>query len=102
MAEQIHKKFTDEQVKDLMKRYLKGELKRTHIQEVLNIRPTRFFALLKRYRNAPGIFSIQYKRSGVTRTIDPEIGENILKELKPQRPLSTTKTFRSGLTTIAL
>ena len=37
MAEQIHKKFSDEQVKDLMQRYLNKELKREHIQTVLNI-----------------------------------------------------------------
>ena len=87
MAEQIHKKFTDEQVKDFMQRYLNGELKRGHIQQVLNIGPTRFFALLKKYRKNPEIFSVQYKRSGVTRTIDPKIEKNILKDLK------ATKTF---------
>ena len=82
MAEQIHKKFTDEQVKDLMQRYLNGELQRQHIQEVLSIGPTRFFALLKGYRENPATFTVQYKRSGATRTIDPEIETNILKELK--------------------
>lgn len=87
MAEQIHKKFTDEQVKDIMQRYLNGELKRQHIQEVLNIGPTRFFALLKRYRENPTTFTVEYKRSGRTRSIDPKIEKNILKELK------TTKTF---------
>jgi len=87
MADQIHKKFTDEQVKDLMQRYLKGELKRQHIQEVLNIGPTRFFALVKRYRDNPEGFTIQYKRSEATRTINPKVEKNILKELK------TTKDF---------
>jgi hypothetical protein len=82
MAEQIHKKFTDEQVKDLMQRYLNGELQRQHIQEVLSIGPTRFFALLKGYRENPATFTVQYKRSGATRTIDPGIETNILKELK--------------------
>lgn len=87
MVEQIHKKFTDEQVKDLMQRYLIGELQRQHIQEVLSIGPTRFFALLKGYRENPATFTVQYKRSGTTRTIDPGIEANILKELK------ATKTF---------
>ena len=87
MAEQIHKKFTDEQVKDLMQRYLNGELKRQHVQEILNIGPTRFFALLKKYRENPEGFTLAYRRSGKTRSIDPKIEKNILKELK------TTKTF---------
>jgi hypothetical protein len=32
---QLHKRFTDEQVKDLMKRYLNKELKREHVQQIL-------------------------------------------------------------------
>ncbi len=87
MAEQIHKRFTDEQVKELMQRYLSDELKRGHIEQILNIGATRFFALLKRYRANPATFSVQYNRSSVTRTIDPKIETNILKELK------TTKNF---------
>lgn len=82
MAEHIHKKFTDEQVKDLMQRYLTGQLKRQHIQEVLKIGPTRFFALVKRYRQDPQKFSIQYKRYQPTRSIEPGVERNILKELK--------------------
>jgi len=79
---QLHKKFTDEQVKDLMKRYLNKELKREHIQQVLSIGQTRFFALVKRYRQAPSEFSVQYKRHQATRSISPAIEKNILTELK--------------------
>ena len=35
---QVHKKFTDEQVKNLLERYLKHEIKRKYIQEILRIR----------------------------------------------------------------
>lgn len=79
---QLHKKFTDEQVKDLMKRYLNKELKREHIQQVLSIEQTQFFALVKRYRQAPLEFSIQYKRHQATHSISPVIEKNILTELK--------------------
>ena len=91
MAEQIHKKFTDEQVKDLMQRYLNGELQRQDIQKMLDIGQTRFFALLKRYRKSPEEFSIQYKRSGTTRTINPKIEKNILKELKSTKEFIDNK-----------
>ena len=57
---QLHKKFTDSQVKELIDRYLRKEIKRKYIQEVLGIEKTRFFALIKAYRENPDEFSIQY------------------------------------------
>ena len=59
---QIHKEFTDSQVKELIERYLKNEIERKYIQEVLCIGKTRFFALIKDYRKNPNEFSIQYRR----------------------------------------
>lgn len=79
---QLHKRFTDQQVKDLMQRYLKNELKRAHIQEILQISKRQFFKLLREYRENPETFSIQYKRATATRTISPKIEGNIIKELK--------------------
>jgi len=43
---QIHKKFSDSQVKELIKRYLRKDIERTYIQEVLGIGKTKSFALL--------------------------------------------------------
>ena len=34
---QLHKKFTDSQVRELIDRYLRKEIKRKYIQEVLGI-----------------------------------------------------------------
>ena len=82
MTEHIHRKFTNEQVKDLMQRYLNGEIKREHVQTILNIGKSRFFGLLADYRKNPQEFSIAYERTQNTRTIDPGIETNILKELK--------------------
>jgi len=47
---------------------------------ILEIKKRRFFALLKRYREDPSNFSIQYKRREPIR-ISREIENNILKEL---------------------
>jgi hypothetical protein len=80
--EQLHKRFTNEQIKDLMQRYLNKELKREHIQQMLKIGRRRFFELLKEYRRNPESFSVQYIRTQKTRGIDPAIEKNILKELK--------------------
>ncbi len=87
MTKHIHKNFTDQQIKDLLQRYLAGEINREHIQTILKIGKSRFFSLLTEYRKDPQNFSIAYKRTRKTRAIDPKIEKNILKELK------TTKEF---------
>ncbi len=79
---QIHKKFTDSQVKELIERYLKKKIERKYIQEILGIGKVRFFALVTRYRSNPNGFSIQYTRFIKTRKISQDIEENIMKELK--------------------
>jgi len=56
---QIHKESIDSQVKELIERYLKNEIERKYIQEVLGIGKMRFFALIKDYRKNPNEFSIQ-------------------------------------------
>jgi hypothetical protein len=47
---QLHKSFTDEQIKVLLHTYSQGKMGRADIQEILGIGKTRFFALLKAYR----------------------------------------------------
>jgi hypothetical protein len=81
MASQIHTKFTTEQVKELLTKYLNKEVQRKYIQEVLGIGRSRFFEIIQAYRSNPEEFSVDYKRSSPTRSIDPEIKENIIKEL---------------------
>ena len=77
----IHKRFTDSQVKELLQRYLKKEIERKYLQSILGIGKARFFELIRAYRENPDQFSIQYSRSSPTRSIDPIIEQNILKEL---------------------
>lgn len=89
--EQLHKRFTTEQVKDLMRRYANKELNRNHIQQVLQIGKRQFFSLLKEYRMDPENFSIQYSRTSKTRTIDAHIEKNILKQLKETKSLIDNK-----------
>ena len=51
---QLHKRFTDDQVRVLFRGYCQGLLGRAEIQEMLDVGKTHFFALLKEYRQAPG------------------------------------------------
>jgi len=84
---QLHKKFTDSQIKELIERYLRKEIERKYIQEVLGIGKTRFFSLIKIYRENPDEFSIQYTRNSKTRKISQDIEDNIIKELQIEKKL---------------
>ena len=88
---QLHKKFTDDQIKELITRYLKKKIARKYIQEILGIKKTRFFALVKRLKADPENFSISYSRRMPTRKIDPDIEKNILKELEIEKDLIKNK-----------
>jgi hypothetical protein len=76
---QLHKKFNDCQVKDLLTRYLKKKIEREEIQKVLDIKKTRFFALVKRLKDDPENFSVSYFRSIPTRTTSKDIETNIVE-----------------------
>lgn len=88
---QLHKKFTDSQVKEMLQRYLNNEIERPYIQQILGIGKTRFFALLKSYQADRAGFSIQYRRQTKTRFIAPVIESNILKELTIEKRLIQDK-----------
>ena len=91
---QLHTRFTDEQVKDMLQRYLKQELEGPYIRTMLGLGKTQFFKLISRYHANPAAFSVQYHRLSPVR-LDPTIEPNILKELaidqqairNPQVPL---------------
>ena len=53
---QIHKEFTDSQVKELIERYLKREITISYVLEIMGIKRSRFFSCL-RARVARGHFS---------------------------------------------
>lgn len=81
MASQIHKTFTTEQVKELLIKYLKKEVERKYIEQILGIGKSRFFELIQTYRSNPEEFSVDYKRSSEAKRIAPEIQDTIIKEL---------------------
>lgn len=49
MAKHLHKRFPEQQVKSLLKRYLSKEIEIRYILEVLGIKRSKFFELLKKY-----------------------------------------------------
>ena len=53
MAPQLHKRFSDEQIKSLLERYLSKDIGINYLLEILGIKRSRFFELLKAYRDDP-------------------------------------------------
>jgi len=88
---QLHKRFTSEQVKEFLDRYLMNEIERKYIQEILGIKRRRFFVLLKQYKENPQHFTVQYQRTRAPRTISPVIEQTILKELSIDKKIIQNK-----------
>lgn len=84
--DQIHRRFTDEQVKVLLRGYTQGTINRAEVEAILQINKTRFFALLKAYRQDPEKFSIAYERQTSSR-LSPEAEAAIAKELLREKDL---------------
>ena len=84
---QIHKRFGDNDVKALLEKYIKKEVERKYIEEILGIKKRRFFELLRSYKEDPDSFTVKYKRTKPTRRIDKETEEAILTELKIEKDL---------------
>jgi len=87
---QIHTKFTVEQVKVLLASYENGHLSREEIEKTLGIGKTRFFALLKYFRENPVTFSIDYQRTSKKR-LEPDTEEKIKAELLRDKALLDDK-----------
>ncbi|NIM99379.1 MAG: hypothetical protein GTO24_15285 [candidate division Zixibacteria bacterium] len=71
---QVHKRFSDEQVRVLFQSYCQRKITRNDLQELLGIEKTRFFALLKSYRQNPHAFSIVYRRQS-PRRLSARVGQ---------------------------
>lgn len=87
---QLHKKFTTEQIKQLLDRYIQGAVDRKHLQDVLGIKKAMFFRLIKQYKDNPKTFSIEYSRKSSKR-ISSDTEENILKELRIDQKIIKNK-----------
>lgn len=84
---QVHNRFTDKQVRELLGRYVAEEIERKYVQEILGIKNRRFFRLLAAFKQNPASFSIAYTRNGTPRTVSPDVEHNIIKELEIDKGL---------------
>jgi|SRR5579885_3865714 len=59
---QLHKRFVAEEVKQVLTIYIKGNIDSQEAMRKLGIKRTRFFKLLRMFRQNSASFSIDYKR----------------------------------------
>jgi hypothetical protein len=81
MTDQLHKKFSSSQVKSLLESYIRKEIGLSYILSILGIGRSRFFKILKAYRQNPSAFSIEYARNKTNNKIASEVEDDILAEL---------------------
>jgi hypothetical protein len=84
--DQLHKRFSNEQVKLLLQGYVQGRIARAEVEGILQINKTRFFALVKEYRRAPDTFSLDYQ-CGTPARLSTEVEAAIAKELQREKKL---------------
>jgi len=93
MSKQLHKNFTNDQVKSLLKSYLDKEIKISYILQILRIKRRRFFELLAKYRKDPDSFSIQYERKTINRKIDYAIERQFIRNWSEEKIFKKEEIF---------
>jgi len=73
MAEQLHKRFENNQLKSLLESYIRKEIEIGYIISILKIGRSRFFEILKEYKQNRYEFSIEYQRDKSNNKITSEV-----------------------------
>jgi len=85
--QQIHKRFSDEQVIAIMENYLAKEITAKEAMAKLELKRSQFFNLASEYRDGSNSFTIKHKGNDGNRKISNEAETAILKELKKEKIL---------------
>jgi hypothetical protein len=83
---QVHKRFSNAEVKTLLQAYCRGAASSAVIRDALGIGKTRFFALVDAFRLNPDGFTIEYTRASPPR-LSPQTEERIAYELLREKQL---------------
>lgn len=82
---QLHKRLTDEQVKNILAEYVAGKVKAKEAIRLLAISRARFYQLVADFKDDQADFSLAYKRESANNKLDEKIEKNILAELKTEK-----------------
>jgi len=86
MGTQLHKKYDDEFVRSILKKYVSKDLSVKQVCDILQLKESRFFVLLNKYKQNPGGFTVSYQRRSPYR-ITPELEDIIINELEKEKGL---------------
>ncbi len=84
---QLHKRFSDAEIRSLLKGYVSKEVSGKHVRQMLDIGERRFFKLVKDYKFDPENFSIQYSRNSAGSRLSSLAESKILKELEVEKKI---------------
>ncbi len=94
MPQQLHKRLSEEQVKAILESYLAGEITVASVLENLKLKRSRFFLLLKAYKENPDNFTITPpKKFNSYLKISYEAEKLIIKELEKEKQLIDNKNM---------
>lgn len=92
MGKHLRGLFSDQEVKNVFERYLSQEIGIEQGFALLKIRRRQFFKLLKSYRDCPGDFSLDYKRTQPSRKISAKAEAKIMQELTKESEIIQSKS----------
>lgn len=93
MVKQLHKRFTDDQVKLLLDLYLRRAIGLQQVLQQLECTEGRFYQILRVYKRAPEEFTIAYTRHHPKNRLPEEVEKAIPTQLE-------LRWFHSGSTTM--
>lgn len=89
---QLHKRFSNEQVKEILQKYIDGQMEIHRTLAILKIGRTQFTKLVKCYRENPKTFSIEYVRKTKKR-IPKKTEKKIIEELEKEKSFINDKSI---------
>jgi hypothetical protein len=84
---QIHHNFNDDEVKQLLLQYEDKTITKSEALDRLGIKDSRFYLLLKSFRDNPKAFTVTYGRHHANRKLPKEIVTRIHRELEADKRL---------------
>ena len=91
MGKHLSKQFTEQEVIDILERYLALEIGVQEAQDLLKIKRRRFFDLLKNYRQASDNFTLKSPRTKPPRVLSDVAIDKIEQELQKEKNLIEDK-----------
>ena len=86
MGNHLHKKYDNDFIKSILQKYVSKDLSVIQALEILQIKKTRFFELVQKFKRNSETFSVEYKRKPSKR-ISKELEAIIIHELEKEKGL---------------